>query len=72
VSAPVFDYTGKIVAALTLVGLDGVLNMDPQGQPIRSLLKAAANLSSHVGGNAIRAVETEKPLAKPTTAGRSA
>lgn len=51
VSAPVFDYTGRIVAALTLVGLEGVLNVNPKGEPIRTLVKAAAKLSSHVGGH---------------------
>ncbi|MDP2411922.1 MAG: IclR family transcriptional regulator [Pseudolabrys sp.] len=50
-SAPVFDYTGKIVAALTLVGMEGVLNVKPDGVPIQTLLKAAAHLSSHVGGH---------------------
>lgn len=49
-SAPVFDYTGKIVAALTLVAIDGALNLSPQGRPIKTLLKVAADLSSQVGG----------------------
>jgi DNA-binding IclR family transcriptional regulator len=49
VSAPIFDYTGKIVAALTLVGLEGVLDLDPRGRPIRTLLNAAADLSIRLG-----------------------
>jgi DNA-binding IclR family transcriptional regulator len=49
-SAPVFDYTGKIVAALTLVGMDGVLNLEPHGTPVKMLLKSAAALSARVGG----------------------
>lgn len=51
VSAPVFDYTGKIVAALTLVGMEGVLDVSPQGKAIRTLLKAASELSSQIGGH---------------------
>jgi DNA-binding IclR family transcriptional regulator len=49
-SAPVFDYTGQLVAALTLVGLDGVLDVSAEGQPVRTLIKAAAELSAQVGG----------------------
>jgi DNA-binding IclR family transcriptional regulator len=48
-SAPIFDYTGKIVAALTLVGLDGVLDLKPTERPVRTLLAAAADLSSSMG-----------------------
>lgn len=48
-SAPVFDYTGRIVAALTLVGLEGVLDLTATGQPVRTLLKAAAALSARLG-----------------------
>jgi DNA-binding IclR family transcriptional regulator len=70
VSAPVFDYTGKIVAALTLVGLEGVLNLDPKGQPIRSLLEAASNLSSCVGAPPAGAAVAEKAPAKRSAAGR--
>jgi DNA-binding IclR family transcriptional regulator len=48
-SAPIFDYTGKIVAAIALVGLEGVLDLTPDGRPIRMLLKAAAGLSKQLG-----------------------
>jgi DNA-binding IclR family transcriptional regulator len=48
-SAPVFDYTGKIVAALTLVGFEGVLDLDAAGRPVRTLLKEAAKLSTRLG-----------------------
>lgn len=51
-SAPVFDHTGKIAAALTLVGLDGVLNLSADGQPVQALLRAAAELSAQMGGRA--------------------
>jgi DNA-binding IclR family transcriptional regulator len=48
-SAPVFDYTGRIVAALTLVGLEGVLDLTASGRPVRTLLRAAAALSARLG-----------------------
>ena len=54
-SAPVFDYTGRIVAALTLVGLEGVLNIDANGRPVRTLLKAAADLSQRLGAASSKA-----------------
>ena len=51
-SAPVFDYTGKIVASLTLVGVDGILDLEPEGRTVRTLLKAAADLSRRAGASA--------------------
>jgi len=48
-SAPIFDYTGRIVAAIALVGLEGVLDLKPDGRPLRALLKAAAELSKRLG-----------------------
>jgi DNA-binding IclR family transcriptional regulator len=51
-STPVFDYTGKIAAALTLVGVDGTLDLEPQGHTVRALLEAAADLSRRAGASA--------------------
>jgi DNA-binding IclR family transcriptional regulator len=48
-SAPIFDYTGRIVAALALVGLEGELDLKSDGRPVRTLLKAAAELSKRLG-----------------------
>jgi hypothetical protein len=48
-SAPVFDYTGRIVAAIALVGLEGVLDLGPDRRPVRALLKASAELSKRLG-----------------------
>jgi DNA-binding IclR family transcriptional regulator len=48
-SAPVFDHAGTIVAALTLVGMEGVIDLRPEGRPVRTLLKAAAELSARIG-----------------------
>jgi DNA-binding IclR family transcriptional regulator len=48
-SAPIFDYTGRIVAAIALVGLEGVLELTPEGRPVRTLLRATAALSKRLG-----------------------
>lgn len=74
VSAPVFDYTGKIVAALTLVGMEGVLDVSPQGKAVRTLLKAASDLSSQIGANAPLPAELRpaKPNADRAAPGRKA
>jgi DNA-binding IclR family transcriptional regulator len=63
-SAPIFDYTGKIVAALTLVGLDGVIDLNPKGRPIRTLLE----LSSQMGF--ARVEVSQKAVAMRTPARR--
>lgn len=69
-SAPVFDYTGKIVAALTLVGVEGVLNLSPRGQPIKTLLKAAEGLSSRLGGVTSEATKTSAGKSPNDKSGR--
>jgi DNA-binding IclR family transcriptional regulator len=60
-SAPVFDYTGKIAAALTLVGVDGIFDIEPEGRTVRTLLKAAADLSRRAGASAPMVPETVTP-----------
>jgi DNA-binding IclR family transcriptional regulator len=64
-SAPVFDYTGKIVAALTLVGLEGVLDLERTGRPVRTLLKAAAELSKRLGASGPKTSADVVPLPTP-------
>jgi DNA-binding IclR family transcriptional regulator len=68
-SAPIFDYTDKIVAALTLVGLEGVIDLNPKGRPIRTLVEAAAELSSRMGfartENSRKAVASSTPARQP-------
>jgi DNA-binding IclR family transcriptional regulator len=54
-SAPIFDYSGRIVAALALIGLEGVLDVRRDGRPIRTLLKATAELSKRLGSGGPRA-----------------
>jgi DNA-binding IclR family transcriptional regulator len=48
-SAPIFDYTGRIVAAIALVGLEGALDLTPDGRPVRTLLKAVSGMSKRLG-----------------------
>ncbi len=68
-SAAIFDYTDKIVAALTLVGLEGVIDLNPKGRPIRTLVEAAAELSSRMGfartENSRKAVASSTPARQP-------
>jgi DNA-binding IclR family transcriptional regulator len=54
-SAPIFDCTGKIVASLTVIGLEDVIDLEPDGRPVRTLLKAAAELSMRLGAPAAKA-----------------
>ena len=49
VSAPVFDYSGKIAASLTLIATAGALDFNPQGKPILTLQRSAAGLSTLLG-----------------------
>jgi DNA-binding IclR family transcriptional regulator len=64
-SAPIFDYTGKIVAALTLVGLDGVIDLNSDGRPVRALLEAAADLSRRLGSPDRRNSDNVVPARPP-------
>jgi DNA-binding IclR family transcriptional regulator len=61
-SAPIFDYTGRIVAAIALVGLEGALDLKPDGRPVRTLLKAAAELSKRLGAAVATASAEVVPL----------
>jgi DNA-binding IclR family transcriptional regulator len=61
-SAPIFDYSGRIVAALALVGLEGVLDLTPDGGPVRTLLKATAELSKRLGAASPKAPAEIVPL----------
>lgn len=70
-SAPVFDYTGKIAASLTLVGVDGILDLEPQGTTVRTLLKAAADLSRRAGASAATVPESVAPPRRAGTKQRA-
>ena len=46
---PAIAVLALFVAALTLVGMEGVIDLRPEGRPVRTLLKAAAELSARIG-----------------------
>ena len=68
-SAPVFDYAGKIAAALTLVGLQGALDLNSEGRVIRTLRRAAADLSSRLGAPGIVMPPDKDALSRPSGRG---
>lgn len=49
ISAPVFDHTGTVVAALTVVGVDGMYDTSPKREPALTLGRTAAALSHRLG-----------------------
>lgn len=49
ISAPVFDHTGGIVAAIAFTGLEGRLDASPKGRPARAIRNAAGELSRNLG-----------------------
>ena len=50
-SAPVFDYTGQMVAAITALGSAGQFDADPKNKAAQQVKAAAAKLSSLLGYN---------------------
>jgi DNA-binding IclR family transcriptional regulator len=50
-SAPIFDIDGDIVATINLAGVDGILDVRPQGVAARALRAAASDLSHQLGRN---------------------
>ena len=49
ISAPVFDHSKSLVAALTVVGVDGMYDLSPARDPALTLAKTAAALSRRLG-----------------------
>lgn len=50
-SAPVFDHTGQMVAAITSLGTVGEFNVEWDSPAARSMIKAAAELTQRLGQN---------------------
>ncbi len=48
-SVPVFDHSGKMVLALTSIGLSATLNTQPDAQPALELRAAARSISARLG-----------------------
>lgn len=49
VAAPVFDHTGKMQLAVTVIGPTGYIDLGPEGAPVRELLEFTATLSRDLG-----------------------
>lgn len=49
VSAPVFDYSGKLVLALTALGSEQIFNAELDGDPVRNVKDAALRFSRQLG-----------------------
>ncbi|WP_413376723.1 IclR family transcriptional regulator [Alkalihalobacillus sp. 1P02AB] len=49
ISAPVFDQKNELVAAICVIGLSGVLDISPDSQVTKEVLKTARELSSSLG-----------------------
>lgn len=49
VAAPVFDHTGKMQLAVTVIGPTGFIDLSPEGEPVRRLLDFTGTLSRDLG-----------------------
>jgi DNA-binding IclR family transcriptional regulator len=68
ISAPVFDHSGSVVAALTVVGVDGMYDPSPGREPALTLARSAAALSRRLGAPEVAAAA---PAAVTSRRGRS-
>ena len=48
-AAPVFDHTGKMQLAVTVIGPTGYIDLSPEGEPVRRLLEFTGTLSRDLG-----------------------
>jgi DNA-binding IclR family transcriptional regulator len=48
-SAPVFDFRGELVAAISTLGPSAIFDTDPEGQPSHALRQAAEEFSASLG-----------------------
>ncbi len=55
ISAPVFDHSGQLQLAITVIGPASVLPLDPDGSNARALLDVTGRLSAELGYDAARA-----------------
>ncbi len=67
-SAPIFDHAGSMAAAVTLLGFQGDLNIDPSGDMAKVLRATASSISASLGykkaGQGIAVAEARAPAAK--------
>jgi hypothetical protein len=71
-SAPVFDHTGRMVAAITSLGIIGSFNLDWDSPMALRTREAAAKLSRRLGHGSVEAIAGDEPspaaTASPETA----
>lgn len=51
IAAPVFDHNNRIVAAIAVIGMQGQLDLEPEGRPARELANTARKLSQRLGAS---------------------
>jgi DNA-binding IclR family transcriptional regulator len=49
VAVPVFDFTGDIRMAITLIGVEGSFDSSPEGANVRELLSCQRELCEQLG-----------------------
>jgi DNA-binding IclR family transcriptional regulator len=54
ISGPIFNHDGDLIAALTVVGVKGFIDISPRGLPMRSLIRIANELSQRLGAPDLR------------------
>jgi DNA-binding IclR family transcriptional regulator len=69
-SAPVFDHTGSMVAAITSLGAVGEFNVEWNSPVAKAMLEAAATLSRRLGHGNI-AENQEEPATQPAVAAKT-
>ncbi|HRE19351.1 MAG TPA: IclR family transcriptional regulator [Rhodocyclaceae bacterium] len=62
-SAPVFDHSGSMVAAITSLGPIGEFDVEWESAPAKAMISAASSLSHRLGYGSI---ETTQPFGAPT------
>jgi len=50
-AAPVFDHNNRMVAAIAVIGMQGRLDLAPEGRPARELANTARKLSQRLGAS---------------------
>ena len=60
-SAPVFDHTGRMVAAITSLGIIGSFDLDWDSPMAMRTREAAARLSRRLGHGSVEAIAAEEP-----------
>ena len=62
IAAPVFSYDGRMVAALTAVGIQGLIDVSWDGKIATATRKAAERLSQRLGASAVAGSKTQPVL----------